>query len=186
MASASSSCVGCFVLLWLSWWLSWQRICLQCGRPGFDPWVGKILWRRERLPLQYSGLENFMHCLVHGVTELDMTEWLLLLCMTLLRMHVLQPARLLCPWDLPGKNLEWVAISFSRGSSWPRDQTHFSCGSWIGRQIFTTWATWEAPYCFTSLKNVKTTFSCAITDYGPKGYNLSIPPLNKGLKTFFY
>ena len=23
---------------------------LQCGRPGFDPWVGKILWRRERLP----------------------------------------------------------------------------------------------------------------------------------------
>ena len=26
------------------------RICLQCGRPGFDPWVGKIPWRRERLP----------------------------------------------------------------------------------------------------------------------------------------
>ena len=21
----------------LSCWLSWQRICLQCGRPGFDP-----------------------------------------------------------------------------------------------------------------------------------------------------
>ena len=27
---------------WLSWWLRWQRICLQCRRPGFDPWVGKI------------------------------------------------------------------------------------------------------------------------------------------------
>ena len=25
-------------------------IHLQCMRPGFDPWVGKILWRRERLP----------------------------------------------------------------------------------------------------------------------------------------
>ena len=24
------------------------RICLQCGRPGFEPWVGKIPWRRER------------------------------------------------------------------------------------------------------------------------------------------
>ena len=23
---------------------------LQCGRPGFDPWVGKIPWRREMLP----------------------------------------------------------------------------------------------------------------------------------------
>ena len=27
-----------------------QRICLQCGRPGFSPWVWKIPWRRERLP----------------------------------------------------------------------------------------------------------------------------------------
>ena len=25
-------------------------------------------------------------------------------------MHVLQAARLLCPWDLPGKNLEWEHI----------------------------------------------------------------------------
>ena len=23
----------------LLWWLRWQRICLQCGRPGFDPWA---------------------------------------------------------------------------------------------------------------------------------------------------
>ena len=29
-------------------------------------------------PLQYSGLENFMDCLVHGVTESDMTEQLTL------------------------------------------------------------------------------------------------------------
>ena len=27
--------------LGLSWWLSWQRICLQCGRPGFHSWVGQ-------------------------------------------------------------------------------------------------------------------------------------------------
>ena len=33
--------------------------------PGFDPWVGKIPWRRERLPLQYSGLENSMDCIAH-------------------------------------------------------------------------------------------------------------------------
>ena len=31
--------------------------------------------------------------------------------------------------------LEWVAISFSRGSSWPRDRTHVFC---IGRRFFTT------------------------------------------------
>ena len=27
-----------------------KNICLQCGRPGFDPWVGKIPWRRESQP----------------------------------------------------------------------------------------------------------------------------------------
>ena len=34
--------------------------------------------------------------------------------------------------------LEWVAISFSRGSSWPRDWTRVSCT--VGR-CFTVWAT---------------------------------------------
>ena len=37
--------------------------------PGFDSWVGKIPWRRERLPLQDSGLENSVDCIVHGVTK---------------------------------------------------------------------------------------------------------------------
>ena len=37
-------------IFWLHLCLSWQRNHLQCGRPGFDLWVGKIPWRRERLP----------------------------------------------------------------------------------------------------------------------------------------
>ena len=36
------------------------------------------------------------------------------------------------------RTLEWVAISFSRGSSWPRDQTQVSC---IASRRFTIWAT---------------------------------------------
>ena len=36
--------------------------------------------------------------------------------------------------------LEWVAIAFSRGSSWTRDQTWVSCV--VGRH-FTVWATRE-------------------------------------------
>ena len=40
---------------------------------------------------------------------------------------------------------EWIAISYSRGSSWPRDQTQVSCISCIGRQILYHWASWEAP-----------------------------------------
>ena len=37
-------------ILGLPGWLSRRRIHLQCRRPGFDPRVGKIPWRRERLP----------------------------------------------------------------------------------------------------------------------------------------
>ena len=33
-----------------SWWLRQQRICLQCRRPGFDPWVSKVPWRKEWQP----------------------------------------------------------------------------------------------------------------------------------------
>ena len=90
-----------------------KKIHLQCRRPWFDSWVGKISWRRDRLPtqvflgfpmaqlvtspptmretrvrslgwedppyprpekgkptpLQYSGLENSMDCMVHGFTK---------------------------------------------------------------------------------------------------------------------
>ena len=36
-------------VLRLLWWLRQKGICLQCRRPRFDPWVRKILWRREWL-----------------------------------------------------------------------------------------------------------------------------------------
>ena len=80
---------------------------LPCRRPWFDSWVGKICWRRDRLPtpvfvgfhgglaskecnaedlglipglwrspgdrkdypLLYSGLENSMDCIVHGISK---------------------------------------------------------------------------------------------------------------------
>jgi len=54
-------------------------------------------------------------------------------------------------WGLPGSSvhgilqariLEWVAISFYRGSSWPRNRTQVSCTA--GR-VFTNWATREVP-----------------------------------------
>jgi len=67
-----------------------------------------------------------------GVVAVLVTQ----LCPTLWS-HGLWPARLLCPWDAPGKNLEWIAIPFSKGSSWPRDWTQVSCIT--GR--FFTWAT---------------------------------------------
>ena len=43
------------------------------------------------------------------------------------------------------KSLEWVAISYSRGSSQPRDQIHICYVSALAGRFFTTTATWEAP-----------------------------------------
>ena len=46
-----------------------------CRRPGFDPWVGKITWRRERLPSPVFWPGEF-HGLYGpwGRKESDMTE----------------------------------------------------------------------------------------------------------------
>ena len=39
---------GVFSLVyWASLVAQLIRIHLQCGKPGFNPWVGKIPWRRE-------------------------------------------------------------------------------------------------------------------------------------------
>ena len=44
---------------------------------------------------------------------------------------------------LQARTLEWVAISFSMGSSWPKDQTYISC---IGKWILYHWATGGSRY----------------------------------------
>ena len=41
---------------------------MQCGGPGFNPWVGKIPWRKEQLPTPVFYPGEF-HGLFHGVTK---------------------------------------------------------------------------------------------------------------------
>ena len=50
--------------------------------------------------------------------------------------------------------LEWVAIFYSRGSSWPRDWTHISCAYCFGRQILYHCVTWEVMDAFKQLKSM--------------------------------
>ena len=45
LSSSSSSSKD----LGLPWWLRNLKIHLQCRRPEFHPWIGKIPWRREQL-----------------------------------------------------------------------------------------------------------------------------------------
>ena len=61
-----------------------------------------------------------------------------------LLLHRLQPARLLHGIS-QARVLEWIAISFSRGSSPPRGQTSSLASPVLAGGFFTTGATWEAP-----------------------------------------
>ena len=66
--------------------------------------------------------------------------------------------------------LEWDAISFSRGSSLPRDRTQVSC---IAGRCFTIWATREAPRWKR----------CIEVKVWGKGHGASMPSL-RGLHVF--
>ena len=51
----------------------------QCKRHGFNPWVGKIPWRKKWQPTQYSCLENPMGrgtwwAMDHGSQRVDTTN----------------------------------------------------------------------------------------------------------------
>ena len=66
----------------LPWWLRWYRICLQCRKPRFDPWIGKIPWRREWQPIpvflpgQFQGQRSLVGYSLWSCKESDMPEWL--------------------------------------------------------------------------------------------------------------
>ena len=89
-------------------------------------------------------------------------------------------------WSPPGfsvhgisqaRILKWVAISSSRGSSWPRDQTCVSCVSCISRQVLFHWATREP---FHGL--VKRTHCFIVLNHLFKGKLPSMePPVGRGL-----
>ena len=59
-----------------------KSVCLQCWRPRFNPWVGKIPWRRKwqptpvLLPGKSHGQRSLVGCSPWGRKELGTTEQL--------------------------------------------------------------------------------------------------------------
>ena len=139
-------------------------------------------------PLQYSCLENPMDggvwwAAVHGVVNLatflpsafglnDSGRKAMLLCFGYVCAQLLSHVwHFATPWTIaqPGfsvhgisqaRILEWVAISYSRGSSQPRNWTRVSC---IGRWIHYHRATWEAYFYFPFLFFLFVCFDWSIT-----------------------
>ena len=61
-------------------WLSCKESTCQCRRHGFDPWIGKIPWRRDWqptpifLPRESHGQRGLVGCYQWGCKESDTTE----------------------------------------------------------------------------------------------------------------
>ena len=91
---------------------------------------------KYRLPRWLSGKESSCNVGVLQVKVLVAQS-----CPTLFHALNCRPPGSSVPETLQARILEWAAIPFSRGSSWPRDQTQVSC---IAGRFFTIWATKEA------------------------------------------
>ena len=105
--------------------MGWQRVG--------DDWVTELQRQEDKLetgvvlhfaPKMWAKNLHASQCLVTSVVSDS------------LRPYGLYPARLLCPWDSPGKNTRvGCHFSFSRGSFRPRDWTCISC---LAGRFFTT------------------------------------------------
>ena len=110
-------------------------VCLQCWRPEFDPWVGKIPWRRKRQPTlalsprKFHGWRNLVGYSPWGRKESDMTE----------RLHFLSFSFT-------------VKISITLNKGVPPVQSKMVKISWLGR-----WRVVFTGLCFVSQSSVHAT-----------------------------
>ena len=102
----------------------------NAGDLGSIPGLGRSRGEGNGCPLQYSGRENSMDCIVYGVAKSQRG-------LSNFHFHFLYQ---LSHQGSP-RILEWVAYPYSTGYSWPRNQTGVSC---IAGGLFTNWAIRES------------------------------------------
>ena len=107
-------------------------VCLQCRRPGFNPWIGTIPWRRQwhptpvLLPRKSHGLRSlagYSPWVTKSRTRLSDCTSISFVT------HGLQPARFLCPWDFPGKNTSKMPFPAPGGQPRPPCLLHWQADS---------------------------------------------------------
>ena len=151
---------------WFPWWLTKYRIRLQCGRRRFDPWVGKISWRRawqhilvflpgespwteEPSELQSMGSQRVGHDwgTKHAAYPSTVCTQS---CLTFCDPLDCNPPGSSVYEILQVRILEWIPISFSLGSSPPRDLLSPS----LARGFFTTEPSGKSDISITRCRNL--------------------------------
>ena len=107
---------------------------MQFRRPGFNPWVRKIPWRREWqptpvfLPRKSHGQKSLAGYSLWGHKELDMTEWLTLSLSPHPGPFYLTPVRL----------FKWVVGLGCREA--PADPSNLHCAGHAAGRLIHTWS----------------------------------------------
>ena len=144
------------------WGLPQRRVAK--GDRNRNPWICSSSWIKGTLSptslfLLAADLKQYM-CFGFCWFKIHFSHLPLRVLLLLLSRSIMSNS-FATPWTLDfsvhgisqASILEWVAITYSRGSSRSRDWTHASC---LGRWILYLWATWEAPLtvvwsdCFSS------------------------------------
>ena len=144
-----------------SWCISWVYGSYLCSQ-GISEEVelGKKPWNRAQItPPPFTTLVVFQGSALFGpgvfiYQRRNNNMWLVALqgltVITKVCVHAAQLCSMLCdfinchPWGFSvhgifqARILEWVAISSSRLSSWPRDRTRICCVSCLAGRFFTT------------------------------------------------
>ena len=108
------------------------RSCLSClPLPGLNRLLGQVLNGLSKAKLFSLDPKKVCARTVESDT---------------LRPYRLQPARFLCPWDCPGKKTGVGGHFLFRGFPRPRDGTHVSCISCMGRWILYHWLHLGSPH----------------------------------------
>jgi len=132
----------------LPWWLSGKESACQCRRwrrGRFDPWVGKIPWRRKWQPtivflaVKFHGQRSLVGYIQSAAAAKSLQS-----CPTLCDPIDGSPPGSPVPGSLQARTLEWVAISFSNAEKWKLKVKPLS----HVRLLATPWtAAYQAPLC---------------------------------------
>ena len=107
-----------------------------------DAWFHNLL-------LYYSVYLLYIYIYMHARVQAKLSQ----LCLTLHDSMDYSPLGFCVYQIVQARILEWVAMSFSRGSSWPRNRTRVSYVSCIGMWVF---------YCSVQFSSVQFNQSCPI------------------------
>ena len=142
--------------LWLFTFMHWRRkwqptpVFFPGESQGRGSLVGCRLWGRTELDTTEATWQQ-QHLVIVVLSPVFIDK-ALLWCLVLIQScpTLFNPRDCSLPDSsahaiLQARIIQWVAICFSRRSSWSRDQTCISCVFCIGIQILYHWPTWEVP-----------------------------------------